>query len=68
VSQVDVVNYHFQEQGSTRPISQKIFIILIKMLEALSDKELNKRLDLVVLNKVKTFQMANAASRPSENQ
>jgi len=35
----DVLSNSNQEM--TRPISQKIYIILIKLLEALSDKELN---------------------------
>ena len=38
-----------------RSISQKVFIILIKLLEALSDKELNIRIDEVVLGRINTF-------------
>ena len=35
-----------------RPISQKIFIILGKILETLSDKELNMKLDAVILHRI----------------
>jgi len=38
-----------------RSISQKIFIILIKLLEALSDKELNQKIDEVVMGRITTF-------------
>lgn len=41
-----------------RSISQKIFIILIKLLEALSDKELNLKIDAIVTNRLKTFKKA----------
>lgn len=41
-----------------RSISQKIFIILIKLLEALSDKELNQKIDAIVTHRLKTFKSA----------
>ena len=41
-----------------RSISQKIFIILIKLLEALSDKELNLKIDAIVTNRLKVFKSA----------
>lgn len=36
-------------------MSQKIFIILIKLLEALSDKDLNKRIDEITNNRINAF-------------
>ena len=41
--------------GGVRSVSQKIFIILIKLLEALSDKDLNCRIDEIISNRVATF-------------
>ena len=65
VCQVDVVKLSVttpQEAGKdkgqavpTRPVSRKIFIILFKLLEALSDDELNSKLDQVILSRVKHF-------------
>uniref|UniRef100_A0A7S3CLG3 Uncharacterized protein n=1 Tax=Strombidium rassoulzadegani TaxID=1082188 RepID=A0A7S3CLG3_9SPIT len=38
-----------------RSISQKIFIILAKLLEALSDKELNQQIDDIIIGRIQTF-------------
>lgn len=51
----------FQNIAWQRSISQKIFIILIKLLEALSDKELNSTVDQIVLNRINTFQEVNGS-------
>jgi len=38
-----------------RSISQKIFIILIKVLEALNDRELNEKLDKIIAGRLQVF-------------
>jgi len=48
---------------SQRSISQKIFIILIKLLEALSDNELNSTVDQLITNRIQTFQEVNGGSK-----
>lgn len=35
-----------------RSLAQKIFIILVKILEALSDKDLNNKIDQVILGRI----------------
>jgi hypothetical protein len=42
-----------RNDDNSRPIAQKIWIVLVKILEAVSDKELNQRLDQIVLSKSK---------------
>jgi uncharacterized membrane-anchored protein YjiN (DUF445 family) len=56
----------FQNTEWQRSISQKIFIILIKLLEALSDKELNGTVDHIVLHRVNTFQEVNGIKKTSQ--
>lgn len=48
---------------SQRSISQKIFIILIKLLEALSDNELNSTVDQLITNRIQTFQEVNGGGK-----
>lgn len=48
-----------------RPISQKIFIILAKVMEAMSDGELNAKLDKVVTERIQTFKKINLLGQPS---
>ena len=48
---------------SQRSISQKIFIILIKLLEALSDNELNSTVDQLITNRIQTFQEVNGGNK-----
>lgn len=38
-----------------RSISQKIFVILLKLLEALSDKDLNQRIDSILIGRIEAF-------------
>jgi len=53
----------FSAMESQRSISQKIFIILIKLLEALSDNELNSTVDQLITNRIQTFQELNGGSK-----
>jgi len=48
---------------SQRSISQKIFIILIKLLEALSYNELNSTVDQLITNRIQTFQEVNGGGK-----
>ena len=50
-----------KKQSMLRPISQKIFIILGKILETLSDRDLNAKLDSVILNRIAHLKPTTAA-------
>jgi hypothetical protein len=67
ISQADIITKSYQLEISQkseqhRPISQKIFIILAKVLEALGDSELNAKLDKVITDRIQTFKKASMLS------
>jgi len=54
--------------GGVRSVSQKIFIILIKLLEALSDKDLNSRIDDIINNRISTFKKVDNQMQMEKNE
>ena len=57
-----------QKIEGERSISQKIFIILIKLLEALSDKELNAKIDGIITNRLTVFKRAEEHNQAVQNE
>jgi hypothetical protein len=72
VSAVDVVRQAYQDatQGKfdkrERSIAQRVFTILIRIMESLSDKDLRKNLDEAILDRVGMFDRAQEKLREDQ--